>query len=122
MGEFEDKLNGVLNNPQEMEKIVTLARSLMGGGETTQVQAAAPPPPPASVPAPSTGSSGISEMLGNIDPGMVKKLAQGLSGGVGSAALLKAMTPHLKDARQGQLKRALAIAQVVKAAKAVFTD
>ena len=47
MSEFEDKLNGILNNPQEMEKIMALARNFMGGGgEATTASAPVPPPPP----------------------------------------------------------------------------
>ena len=32
MGELEDKLNSILGDPAQMEKIAGLAKSLMGGG------------------------------------------------------------------------------------------
>lgn len=119
MGEFEEKLNGILNNPAEMEKILTLARGFMGsGGDLTSTSAGptgAPTPP-----TPTTSGADIAGLMGSLDPNMIGKLAKGFSGGVGSAALLQAMTPHLKMERQGQLKRALAIAQMLKAAKAIF--
>ena len=174
MGEFEEKLNGILNNPAEMEKILMLARSFMGNGEAS---APSPPPqqgmhhppqgtypggqhmppqygspPPAyahpyHAPPPTVGQAkapypqasayhpppqahqtaqtaapqgGLDSILGGMDLNMMKKLAKGFSGATGSAALLQAMQPHLKDERQGQLKRAVAIAQMLKAAKAVF--
>ena len=170
MGEFEEKLNGILNNPAEMEKILMLARSFMGNGEansapppqqgmhyppqgTHPVGQHMPPHYPASPPAyahphhappsASTGAKapypqpaayhpppqaaqtgaaggGLDSLLGGVDLNMMKKLAKGFSGTTGSAALLQAMQPHLKDERQGQLKRAVAIAQMLKAAKAVF--
>ena len=121
MGEFEDKLNGILNNPQEMEKIIALARNFMGGGADS-----GPPPPPGS--APSGGGTGGLNLdgllggLGGLDPGLLQKLARGFAGGVGSAALLQSITPHLKSERQGQLKRAITIAQAVRVARVMFLD
>lgn len=172
MGEFEDKLNGILNNPAEMEKIMMLARSFMGTGGNSPTMSPPPPtppqypphganyhvnsphathyqPPPSPAgyantyypppptpppqqfsPPPAAGftaeapnaAGGLDSILGGIDLNMMKKLAQGLSGGAGStsAGLLQAMQTHLKEDRQGQLKRAFAIAQMLKAAKAIF--
>ena len=116
MGEFEEKLNGILNNPQEMEKIMALARNFMGGGGGSS----GPPPPPGG--APSAGGLNLEGLLGGIDPGVLQKLARGFSGGMGSAALLKSITPHLKDTRQGQLKRAMMIAQMVRVARGYFSE
>ena len=116
MSEFEEKLKGILNNPQEMEKIMALARNFMGGGGGSS----GPPPPPGSVPP--AGSFNLEGLLGGIDPGILQKLVRGFSGGAGSAALLKSITPHLKDTRQGQLKRAMMIAQMVRVARGYFTD
>ena len=31
MSEFEDRINSVLNDPEQMDKIANLAKSLMGG-------------------------------------------------------------------------------------------
>ena len=116
MGEFEEKLSGLLNNPQEMEKIIQLARSFMGSGEN-------PEAPPEGAPAPKAGGgAGLEGILGGLDPGLMQKLAAGLKGGLGTAALLQAVTPHLKDERKGQLKRAVTIAQMVRVARAVFLD
>ena len=33
MSEFEDRINSVLNDPEQMDKIANLAKSLMGGGD-----------------------------------------------------------------------------------------
>jgi len=32
MSEFEDRLNSILNDPEQMDKIASMAKSLMGGG------------------------------------------------------------------------------------------
>ena len=113
MGEFEEKLNGILNNPQEMEKIMALARNFMGGGS-------GPDPPPQGGAAPL--GPNLEGVLGGIDPRLIQKLAQGFRGGMGSSALLQSITPHLKDTRQTQLKRAIMIAQMVRVARAYFSE
>ncbi|MCL2562837.1 MAG: hypothetical protein FWE08_02230 [Oscillospiraceae bacterium] len=120
MGEFEEKLNGILNNPQEMEKIMALARNLMGsGGGSDAPQGGSSPPPP--LPG-TSGGPDFGSLLGGLDAGMVQKLVKGFSGGRGSATLLQSITPHLKDTRQGQLKRAVMIAQMVKVARGYFSE
>ena len=114
MGEFEEKLSGILNNPQEMEKIMALARNFMGSGDKEEASG--------KTPASAGGGGGIEGLLGGLDPGLMQKLARGLAGGVGTVALLQAVTPHLKDERKGQLKRAVTIAQMVRVARAVFRE
>jgi len=114
MGELEDKLNGILNNPQEMEKIMALARSFVGGAGGTASSTEGEIPS-----APSDGLN-LEGVLGGLDPKLLGKLSAGLSAGVGSAALLQAVTPHLKEERRGQLKRAITIAQIMRAARVMF--
>ena len=46
MGEFGDKLNSILSNPDAMAQIMQLAQSLSGGTEGGAP--GAPPPPPGS--------------------------------------------------------------------------
>ena len=124
MGEFEDKLNQILNNPQELEKIVNLARGMMGGDTPSQAQQQHTPPPqsqPVAYPQ-QPQSSGMGSLLDNLDAGLMKKLARGFSGKTGSTALLQAVTPHLGDTRKSQLKRAITVAQMVKVARSVLTE
>ena len=115
MGEFEEKLNGILNNPQEMEKIIALARNFMGGGGSA-------PSEPGDAPKTGPGGLDLGGLLGGLDPGLMQKLARGFAGGMGSTALLTSITPHLKDTRQSQLKRAITIAQVVRVARTMFSE
>jgi len=120
MGELEEKINGILNNPQEMEKIMALARNLMGGKADFGGSASEVPP------SPNEGQGGgglnLEGLIGGIDPDMMKKLAGAFAGGIGSAALLQAMAPHLGEARKSQLKRAITVAQMVRVARAVFSE
>jgi len=122
MGELEDKLNAVLNNPKEMEKIMALARSFMGSGTSNRTPSSPEPiPPPGLTSVPVPDGLNLDEALGGLDPSLMKKLVQGFTtGGNGSSVLLKSIAPHLKSERQGQLKRAITIAQMVRAARAIF--
>ena len=120
MGEFEDRLNGILNNPKEMEKILAIAQNFMGGGSTAASTGA--PPPVGSISPPPTEGGGLDGLLGGIDPGLMAKLAKGLAGGVGTATLLQSVSPHLKSERQGQLKRAITVAQMVRVARSMFSS
>ena len=48
MGDWEDQLNRILNDPEQMAQLSQMARSLMGGGEAAEP---APRHPPMRVPA-----------------------------------------------------------------------
>lgn len=156
MSDFEDKLGSLLKNPQEMEKIIGIARSIMGGGESVnpappampapempvpmqgyappQYAAAPPYPPPAlppqqsyappyspPPPAPPAQEKSLGSLIDGLDLGVLKKLTSGLTGG-GTAALLQAVTPHLKETRKSQLGRAVSVAQMVRVAKSVLVS
>ena len=102
MNEFEEKLNAILSDPGEMEKISRLAAQLMGGG--------APEPTPAQ------DSAG--------DSALFQRLA-GLMGGAGvkdKTALLQALSPYLRPERQAKLKKALNIARVARLARLTLEE
>lgn len=71
MSELEDKINGILGDPAQMEKIAGLAKSLMGGSDSGDA------------PAEKTKSAGggldsLMQSLGGdsaIDPAMLARLA-----------------------------------------------
>lgn len=102
MDELEQKLGAVLNNPQLMEQIMSMAQAM--GGQAQPVQEQKPPEQPP---------------LPAIDPGMLAKLA-GLSrqGTVDQdqQALLKALNPYLSKDRIGRLERAMRAAKLAKLA------
>lgn len=92
MSDFEDKLNKLLNDPDEMERFAGFAKSLMSGSEVEQ-----PEPAP------------------DIDPSMLKKISGMLSGKSGAgrdAKLLEAMRPFLSEKRRGKMDRAMKIARL----------
>ncbi len=133
MSELEEKLEGILGNPQAMAQIMSLAQSLNGGGsppaagagetsqpqEQVQTQAQSPAPPP--VPPASGGSGdGLGSLLGglgSLDPKLLSAAA-GLIGQFNSGAddqrvaLLTALRPFVKEQRYAKLDKAIQIAKL----------
>lgn len=104
MSEFEDRLNSILSDPAEMEKITRLASELMGGGNAQNEEAGGTPD------ADSEMLRRISELLGG-------------SGGRGDKTdLLHALSPYLRPERQAKLKKALRLAKMAKLAAAALGD
>ena len=100
MDELEDKLNSILSDPGQMEKIAGLARTLMGGAGPE----AAPDTPPGVAP--------------GRDPGLLGRIAKAMRGGGGDGgreqALLAAMRPYLSEKRRGKMDRALQLARLAR--------
>lgn len=109
MGDFEDKLNSILNDPKQMEQITAMAKSLMGGGEM-----------------PSGGSktekpkdTGLFE---NFDPGALGRLSAVIGGGRRDEkrALLEAVKPYLSPQRREKLDKAMKLAKMIGMAEIAF--
>lgn len=138
MGELEGKISEILGSPEDMQKIMSIARSLTGGGDSTDkpdsAATASPTPPHAASPkleentAESTGSSSGSPLDDlEINPDMIKTLGSVLgdltsSASGGESSLLDSMGPFLKHKRKEQLSRAISLAKMAKMALAIFSD
>ena len=96
MGELEDRLNSILSDPGQMEKIAGLARSLMGG------ESAAP--------AQSAPDAGLLQKLGGL-------MAQNAQAPGREQALLAAMRPWLSEKRREKMDRALQLARMARIAR-----
>lgn len=109
MSELEDKINAVLNDPEQMDKIANLAKSLMGGGT---------PNNDAREENPDSGN-----MLGSlgIDADMLQKISRIMGQGGGEKpqerALLEAMKPYLSEKRRDKMDRAMKLAKLARIAK-----
>jgi hypothetical protein len=115
MSELEDKINSILSSPQQMEKIMGIARSLSGelgsaaeGGGDHKSQSSA------------SGNKNP-ESIGDIDPKMFKIISRLMSelksGGDDKTALLNAIKPYLRQERRDAVDKASKIAKVAHAAK-----
>ena len=123
MSEFEDRINSVLNDPEQMDKIANLAKSLMGGGDGQGADA---------------GDGGMMGKLGElakglsgggsagqespaIDPAMLGKIGRLMKAGNAQSsnerALLEAMKPYLTEKRRQKMDRALQLAKLARIAR-----
>lgn len=99
MNEFEQRLNAVLNDPAEMEKLSRLAAQLMGG----------------EAPAADAASGTDGELLHRL----TKLLG---SGGSDKTALAEALAPYLKPERREKLQKALRMAHLARLARAALEE
>lgn len=116
MGEFEDKINGILSSPEDMGKIMNLARSIGGSGDAE---------PNENSPPDDHKGSDLSGLLGDLDPSLIKTLGSvmgGMSEGGNKSAMLGTITPYLKDERKEQLKRAMNLAKLARVAKLALSE
>lgn len=108
MGDFEEKLESILNNPQAMSQIMSLAQSLGGSSEPS----ASPP----SQPTPSSEESGL-----QLDPqmltGLFSLLNQCSSEDDQRVALLNALRPFVKEQRHAKIDKAIQIARLSRMAR-----
>lgn len=114
MAEFEDMLNSILSSPQEMEKIMGLARELSG---------AAPEEKPPEKPPEKSGIPG----LGDLSPKALASIGRllkdlGSSRDDDKANLMRSMKPYLKPERREALDRAVKIARIAHVARSAVEE
>ena len=107
MDELEDKLGAILNNPQMMQQIMSMAQMM---GQMSPPSSPQKEEPPAQN-TPSFPSAGDSAMLQRIygiaRQGSVDKNQQ---------ALLRALSPYLSKDRIGKLEKAMRAAKIAAVA------
>lgn len=104
MGEMEEKLNAVLNNPQMMQQIMSMAQSMGAQSKTERSQPS-------------------SEGFPDIDPGMIKKLSSFAGQSTidqDQRTLLKALGPYLSRDRIGKLEKAMRAAKLARLASGLI--
>ena len=103
MGELEDRLSSILNDPEQMRRISSLAQTLMGGESS----------------APTGNAEGPKE--GGL-PGSLGSLLSPPHSGGDKTALLEALKPWLSEKRQKKLARAMRLAQMARLARFAMGD
>lgn len=116
MAQWEEKLGAILNNPQAMSQIMSIAQSL---GGTQEAESAsfdagtapdAPPEPPAPAP--------------ELDPKVMevgmRALAAWQEPGDSRSALLLALRPLMKEERRSKVDRAIQITRLSKVVRVVL--
>lgn len=148
MGELESKISDILNSPEEMQKILNIARSFTGGDiAESEEKEAKTDPTPVSKPTPEQEQTPISnsepesspeenkkfslddleispemlKTLGSVVGELTSNSGKGGGAGGGSTSVLGTITPFLKAERQSQLKSAFSLAKMAKVALGIFT-
>ena len=119
MSDLQEALNGILSSPQDMERLMGLAKELSGslgldlggGGEEER---------------PQKRETSAPVELGGLDPKMLNMMGRIMgefsSGRDEKMALLNSLKPYLKDRRRGELERAVKIARLARIARSAFSE
>lgn len=112
MSEAEDKLGAILNNPQLMQQIMSLAQSM--NQQSSPPKPDTPPPKPAPVNLPT-----------DMDLSLLKKFT-GIARQSGidreQQALLRALSPYLSRDRINKLERAMHAAKMAQMASSFLNS
>ncbi|MDL2273518.1 hypothetical protein LJC34_03110 [Oscillospiraceae bacterium OttesenSCG-928-G22] len=142
MGEFEDKLNRLLSSPEEMEKVMQMARSLSGGEDAETPPPSAPTPVStedserenagevlSNILAPSTAAEAfsspdaLSSAFGALDPKVMQtmmRVVKEYSSDDSRIQLLAALKPHLKETRGERIDKAAQLLRLTKTIRAAL--
>lgn len=114
MSEFEDRVNSILNDPDQMDKITKIAQSLMGGEQAEPEERGGDNPFAALL------GSGGDEMaaLGRISRALNSQNQADRE----KTALLEAMKPYLSEKRRSKMDKALKIARLTRIARAAMGE
>lgn len=110
MGEMEEKLASMLNDPKIMEQVAAMARSL-GGDAPRQEPAQERHEPAPSAPA-MPDLSGLHAIANLAGQGSLDKNQQ---------ALIKALRPYLHSQRLNRLEKAMRASQMARMATGMFS-
>lgn len=130
MGDFEEKLNAILSNPQAMAQVASLAQSLNLGGERDDSQSSESfQDINSEQKIPNSGTfTGVADLLGQIDPALISRLLPLISeftdqsGNEARMQLLYALRPFLKAERQEKIERAAKAAKLLHIGKKFLTS
>lgn len=115
MAQFEEKLGAILNDPQTMSRILSIAQSLDGGKSEAEQD---PVVEPATEPA-ETAGPGL-----DVDPRLMAAGMQALSAWQGPddsrTALLQSLRPFVGPERCGKLDKAVRITKLSKVVRAAL--
>lgn len=120
MAQWEDKLGAILNNPQAMSQIMSIAQSLDGAQDSQSApDAQAAPAEPIAQPAEESAGPGLELDPKLMEVGM-RALAAYRDPNNDRAALLQALRPFVKESRYGKIDKAVQIARLSKVVRAAL--
>lgn len=120
MAQWEDKLGAILNNPQAMSQIMSIAQSLDGAQDSQSASdAQTAPAEPVSPPAAESADMGLELDPKLMEVGM-RALAAYRDPNNDRAALLQALRPFVKESRYSKIDKAVQIARLSKVVRAAL--
>ena len=115
MSEFEDKLQSILGNPDAMDQIMSIARSLTGGASEPETPAPCGQPDPEPPQSPALSEDHFS-LLNGLDPRILqigmRLLSEYNSSDTRTVALLNALQPFVRPERYAKVDKAIQIARL----------
>ena len=114
MSEWEDRLNGILSSPEQMGRIMELAKRLSGGsagpsGDEAEDAPLSPPNGP-----------------GATEARFMQLAAKALGGKAAQdrekADLIRALKPFLREEHRHELDRAYELTRIIRTARLVFGE
>lgn len=126
MGQWEEKLGAILNDPQAMRQIMSIAQSIGAGTDQPPQSDPEPAPdqPPIQDAAPSSPDSPEADEAPGPDPKLMAAGLRALSVWQDPtddrAALLRALRPFVRAERQPKVDKAMRIVRLSKAVRAAL--
>jgi len=101
MDDLSEKLAGILNDPESMDRVKKMAESILGDDSAKQ---------------PASDFGNVGDMLGNEELGTIMSIIGKLktSGNDNRAQLLTALKPHLSAPRQEKVDTAIKILKMIE--------
>ena len=114
MSEIDDKINSILSSPEDMEKILGLARQFMGRSEPTEQN---------NIHGDSVSNGLFPQDMDPRIPTMLTRLFKAYSASDSDKdGLLNAVKPYLRDERRRKLDRAMEVAKMARIAKMAIQE
>lgn len=123
MAEMEDKVNAILNNPQMMAQIMSMAQMLQNPAQQHDAPPPPPPPPPPQAAPVQPQASPPPFQIPGLDAGGIQKLlllARQSGIDTNQQNLLRALRPYLSRERLDKLEKAMRAAKISALAASAF--
>lgn len=115
MSEFEDKLQSILGNPNAMDQIMSIARSLTGSTSESEIPVPCGEPDTEPPQSPARSEDPFS-LLNGVDPHILqigmRLLSEYNSSDNRTVALLNALQPFVRQERYAKVDKAIQIAKL----------
>ena len=126
MSGIEETLGNILSSPEEMERITSMAKSIMESGSLGDIFSRndSADEQQSGIREEEAKENPLGDLLGNIDPAMLAsagKVISSMNGKSEKYAMLNAMAPFLGEKRRVKMEKAIQIAKMASMAKAVFS-